>query len=424
MASRKTANARSLALQILREVLGGRGFAAERLDFHLNRQILSEADRAFCTQLVYGVLREQGYLDQVLGRYVAVKKTPAGVFLLLRLAAYQGLFLQKVPDYALVNESVALAKSRFGIPPSRLVNAVLRRLLRDREELLAEGSERFAACFPAWLVGRWRGRYGSEGARRLFEYFQAVPPVGIRVNRLRADPEALLREWGEQGVNGVRLGSGPLLSLSAYHREILAPSLAQGRISIQDPHSFRVAEAVAAQPEERGLDACAGHGGKSSAIAESVGDRLELWAHEPNPRRRAELQENFRRLGLKEPSLLASPAAAKQQGLSFDWILVDAPCSGLGTLGRKPEIRWRVREDDLPDLARQQGQILREWWPFLKPGGRLVYAVCSLEPEEGEQVLADLLKTESELRLEQAREWSPLDSPGDGFFVANLRRRE
>lgn len=414
-------SARSLALQILREVLGGHGFAAERLDQLLEKHRLATADRGLCTQLVYGVLREKGFLDQVLSSYVSVAKTPAGIHHLLRLAAYQCLNLDKIPDYAVVNESVELAKALFGVPPSRMVNAVLRKLIADRESLLKKREQGAAAAFPDWILERWRRRFSKPVLETLLQYFQGIPPVSLRVNLKKADPELLAAE-SALGPKVMRVPDTPILILDRFDREILAPFFESGKISVQDLHSYRVAEAVAALPGDHFLDACAGHGGKSAAILEAGGDAVECWVHEPAAPRLEELKENFRRLGLPKPRILDSAASARRGKKAFDRILIDAPCSGMGTLGRKPEIRWRLQAKDLPRLAAQQRKILEDWLPCLKPGGTLVYAVCSLEPEEGRALIEGFLTDHPDLSHNFTREWLPGDSPGDGFFVAGLRR--
>lgn len=419
MTRKPSPDARALALQILREVLGGRGFASERLDVLLERHRLDSADRGLCTQLVYGVLREKGFLDRVVSEYVSAAKTPSGLRHLLRLAAYQALCLDKVPDHAVVNEGVELAKRLFGAPPARMVNAVLRKLIADRRKHL-EGRHNPSGAFPEWMLERWRRRYPEATFAALTAYFNGIPPVGLRANLQKTDPERVAGKLREAGLEAARVSGTPLWTVRTLDRETLTPLLKDGEISIQDPHSYRVAEAVAAAPGETGLDACAGHGGKSAAIVEACPD-LELWVHEPASGRLAELRENFRRLGLKAPRVLASAAA--RRNLSFDWILVDAPCSGMGTLGRKPEIRWRLKPKDLDRLAAGQRAILDEWWPRLKPGGRLVYAVCSLEPEEGADLIASFSAGHPEAEVLATREWLPEGDPGDGFFVANLRRR-
>ena len=422
MKSKNPPSARALAYQITREVLGGRGYASERLDALLSRHRLSEADRGLCTQLVYGVLREKGYLDQVVSRYVSAAKTPPGLRHLLRLAVYQCLSLGKIPDHALVNESVELAKCLFGLPPSRMVNAVLRKLIADREMLLEARQNPAEGTFPDWMLKRWKANYLPAQVSRILDYFHTVPPVGLRVNLHRQGVEQVVARLKAVGQVPEAVSGTPILLLKHYDLQALGPLLEDGAISIQDPHSYRVAEAVQARLGEKGLDACAGHGGKAAVIAEAIGGSEGLWVHEPAANRLDELPRNFQRLGLAAPKVLPSSKGAVRRDLSFDWILIDAPCSGTGTLGRKPEIRWRLQEKDLARLTEQQREIVEEWLPFMKVGGRLVYAVCSLEPEEGRILIDRILAAHPNLSEVEAKTWIPGESLGDGFFVSRLRR--
>ncbi|HKY64449.1 MAG TPA: transcription antitermination factor NusB [bacterium] len=396
-------NARSLALRSLREVAQG-AFAAEAIDHALREHPLAEADRGLLTQLVYGVLRERAFLDQVLSRYVSKAKTPEALLDLLRLGAYQCLSLEKVPDYAAVHEAVELAKLKHGSGAGRMANAVLRSLLREQTEIRAKLFDGRIESYPEWMLRRWRKRYPPERLKRMLEYFAAPAPLWARVNPRKAEAA---------GAAMIELGNR---ERSSWWQEMEA-----GNISIQDPHSYEVAMAVAPKDGEKILDACAGHGGKSSALAE-IAPGMELYVHEPSPERIAQLGENFARLGIHQPTILSGPQAAADQELVFDAILVDAPCSGMGTLGRKPEIRWRLKPADLGRLAQKQRVILEGWIPRLGPAGRLIYAVCSLEPEEGRDNVATFLAGHPELRLEEERELFPEPGAGDGFYLARLAR--
>ena len=406
MAAKQASNARTLALRALREVAQG-SFASETIDQALRQRALPETERGLFTQLVYGVLRERAFLDRVLARYVSKAKTPEALLDLLRLAAYQCLSLDKVPDYAAVNEAVELAKKKYGPGAGRLVNAVLRSLLRDREELSAQGNGGRLESYPDWMLKRWRQRIPEEKLRSMLEYFAAPASLFARTNpgKISAAPEFQ--------------GSDTWLDLGHHPRERWLQWMERGQISIQDRHSHDVAMAVDPKVGERILDACAGHGGKSSALAEAC-PGAELHVHEPSTERLAELGKNFARLGLAAPTVLSSPLEAIDRGLTFDAILIDAPCSGMGTLGRKPEIRWRLKPADLPRLAAKQRSIVEEWLPSLKSEGRILYAVCSLEPEEGRDNISALLHAHPELRLEWERELWPRSGAGDGFYLASL----
>lgn len=407
MAAKQPSSARSLALRTLREVAQG-GFASESIDQILRQHPLADAERGLFTQLVYGVLRERRYLDQVLGRYVSKAKTPEALVDLLRLAVYQCLSLDKIPDYAAVNEAVQLAKLKYGPGAGRLVNAVLRRLLREQAEIAAKLAGERLESYPEWMLRRWRKRYPKDKLRGMLEYFAAPAPLWGRINRLKSGEPG-----GPPGENPLELGK--------FDRGQWLKWMESGRISIQDRHSYQVALSVEPKKGQRILDACAGHGGKSSALAEAAPD-CELFVHDTSKERLFQLGQNFLRLGLPQPETLPDHRAAIDRGLAFDAILIDAPCSGMGTLGRKPEIRWRLKPADLGRLAAKQRAILEEWLPLLKVGGRAVYAVCSLEPEEGHENVAAFLSAHAEFGLEEERELFPEPGAGDGFYVARLAR--
>lgn len=408
MVAKQASTARTLALRALRDIAQG-AFASEAIDQVLKKQDLQESDRGLFTQLVYGVLRERGFLDQVLGRYVSKAKTPEALLDLLRLAAYQCLSLDKVPDYAAVNEAVELAKKKYGPGAGRLVNAVLRRLLREPADKAEARVQEKLESYPGWMLRRWRKSHPKLRLQEMLEYFAAPAPLWAWVNSRKA---RAIEEFPN---------SETWIDLGSQRRETWLKWIREGAISIQDKHSHEVALAVGAKAGERILDACAGHGGKSSVIAMSA-PTAELYIHEPSKDRQEELRENFSRLGLSIPASLRDPLEPLDRELSFDAILIDAPCSGMGTLGRKPEIRWRLKPSDIERLAMKQRDILEEWIPSLKEGGRLVYAVCSLEPEEGRENIAALLEAHPELSLEEERELWAKPGEGDGFYLARLRK--
>jgi 16S rRNA (cytosine967-C5)-methyltransferase len=416
MPSKQPSSARGLALRTLREVSQG-AFASESIDQTLRKSLLAEADRGLFTQLVYGVLRERGYLDQVLARYISKAATPEALLDLLRLAAYQCLSLDKVPDYAAVHEAVELAKAKYGPGAGRLVNAVLRGLLRERQEIDTKLGGSRLESYPDWMLRRWRKRYPQAKLQGMLEYFAAPAALWARVNLRKTTHDALLGE--SVGIESAK-SDDALIDLGGHDRSIWLKWMEAGLISIQDRHSYRVAMAVEPHSGDSILDACAGHGGKSSAMIEAVPD-CHLFVHDPSEERILQLKENFARLGHDQPAVITGSAAAMSKGLRFDAILIDAPCSGMGTLGRKPEIRWRLKPEDLKRLALKQRAILDEWSPLLKPGGRLVYAVCSLEPEEGRENIAHFLTEHPELRLGEEWELFPAPDAGDGFYVARLQ---
>lgn len=434
-------SSRPLALTILGEVLGRGKFASDRMNHYLTVKKVSPPDRALLTQLVYGVLREKGFLDHALSVFLTKSKTPPFVENLLRLGAFQILFLEKIPDHAAVFEMVEIAKKKSGVVLGQLVNAVLRRVQEGREKLIEERGEvlaefeknptssredleklSWALSFPPWIMQRWINRYQPPQVLEMGKNFNNVPPYYLRVNQLKTSPEEILPSLSQVGIQASRVGMGPMIQVKKYD-EALKTFFQDGLLSMQDLASYRVVEALEVQKDEIGLDACAGHGGKAAAMSEILGPGGKFFVHDSSPTKVQELVENFSRLGLSSPKVLANSQDAQEKGLLFDWILVDAPCSGTGTLGRKPEIRWRLRSEDLARYSKKQIQILGEWWPMLKPGGRLLYAVCSLEPEEGGEVMEAFLRDHPEANREEFLTTLPSPEPQDGFFICRLEKK-
>ncbi len=420
MASKGDANPRILAFTILQEVLEGHAYSTERIDHYLNQIPLNPPDRGLLTQLVYGVLREKGLLDHFLSKFLSLKKTPEAVLQILRLGTYQILALDRIPDHAAIFESVEMAKQLSGVKSSKLVNAVMRRIQEHREELTAE-PETWKLSLPDWMLQRWLSRYPKDQVEKLLRYFNDVQPLYLRINQKKTSMREIEETLQAKQVDYERVPGFPLLYLKR-HDELVSDLLESGKGSQQDLGSFKVVRSLNPMPGEIGLDACAGHGGKSTAIAESLGDADRFYVYDPSPARLEDLQVNFSRLKLKRPEVLSGPKQAAELDLKFDWILIDAPCSGMGTLGRKPEIRWRLKPADFRRLAKLQRGIIETWLPFLKKGGRLVYSVCSQEPEEGEDVIQEVLKDHRELTANQFVKEMPFKVRHDGFFVACLLR--
>lgn len=424
---------RSMASQILGEVLSKNKFAADRLDHHFRLHSLDPRDKALTTQLVYGVLRNKAFLDHVLFAYLSPQKTAPALQNLLRVGAYQILFLEKVPPHAILFEAVEQAKKRWGGASGKFVNAVLRRVLEGKEKIWEEASSpdpvsvedlAWRLSLPPWLLKKWNSRYSSDQLGRLAEFFNSVPPLYLRVNLKKTSVVQVSSAFEAEGLTASAVSGLPMIKINKAPEAALEPLLRRGWVSIQDLGSYRVLQSLQAVAGEVGLDACAGHGGKSSGIAEGLPEDSLPYVHEPSSVKRKELEGNFRRLGLPSPRWLSGASEAREKNLAFDWILIDAPCSGTGTLGRRPEIRWRLQPGDIKRQQKLQREILEEWLPVLKPGGRLSYAVCSLETEEGRGLIESLLAAHPELSAIQSEEFFPPDCGHDGFFLARLEKNQ
>ncbi len=412
---------------------------------------LASRDRAFCRDLVYGAVRRRNTLDWALQRFTdaAVHRWTPGVRSALRLGAYQLLYLsERVPAYAALNESVEMAKAGGRPRAAAFVNGVLRALERGRASLPwppGEGAEALALrhSHPDWLVRRWLDRWGPDQCRALLEKDNETPPLVLRVNTLRRTREELLEALRAEGVeaepspvspDGVRLASFPSLTeLKAFQ---------EGWFMVQDDAAQVVTDALDPQPGDTVLDLCAAPGGKSTHAAQRMQNRGQVLAWDVRPERIGPLRDNCARLGVSIVKTFSRDAreAGKKHKVRADRVLVDAPCSGLGILRRRPDLRWNKRSSDvLAALPRLQREILDGAARCVKPGGALVYAVCSVEPEENEGVLKEFLAARPEYRVESLAKLArgpladaltpegclrllPHKHDTDGFFIARLRR--
>jgi len=445
--------ARMLALRVLSRVERGGAYADLALGAALRATELGPADRALATELVYGTLRWRGRLDHALGAVLDrdLSRVEPRVATLLRLGAYQVLFSDHIPAASAVDQTVRCARAVGVERATGLVNAVLRRLARSADaiplpplEADPQGHLVHALSIPAWIATRWIEMLGPEEAAALAEASNAVPPLTARVNPLRTTREALLAELRTRLPAAHACARAPLgIHLGHGGDPGRDPAFREGRFTIQDESSQLVVELLAPQSGERILDVCAAPGTKTTAAAERVGEEGRVVALDRNPRRLHLVARAARRLGLANIATLEADATQGLEGVTppgaFDRVLVDAPCSGLGTLRRNPDARWRLRPEDPAQLAVTQRALLVQAARALRPGGVLVYSTCTLLAEENEAVVEAFLSESPEFRLVSEAPPEPLRDlvdaagflriwphrhGGDGFFAARLERRE
>jgi 16S rRNA (cytosine967-C5)-methyltransferase len=418
--------ARLAAFRILEQVEGG-GYSSVLLAKEEPR--LQAADRALCHELVLGVLRRQLLLDRVVEHFSQrrVESLDQGVRLALRLGLYQLRFLTRIPASAAVNESVNLVRMARLTSAAAFVNALLRRAVREPEydpaKEVSDPLEKIAieTSHPVWLIERWAKSFGIDEAAAFAGANNLVPPTSFRVVSNRAEESEVLSRLRAAGAmlesSPVAKGAWRVDGATAELRELNA----EGKIYLQDDASQLVARAVDVRPGERVLDLCAAPGGKTTLMADHAGDRALIVAADRAAKRMATIVATMRLHELEsiEPVLLDATEQLPFWKESFDKVLVDAPCSGTGTLRHNPEIRWRLAPSDFAALAEKQKRILAQAVQVLKPGGRLVYSTCSVEREENEEVIADC-----RLRpLQTIRTW-PQRGGSDGFFVATFERSD
>lgn len=442
---------REVALEVLRRVETDGAWSGVLLRHALDRAELDPAEEALAADLTLGTLRHRGELDWALSQVLRepLDSLPPAIRTVLRIGAYQLLFLDRIPPPAACWETVELAK-RVGHPGTvRLVNAVLRALAASPPRLPEDDGtpERIAlrTSHPLWLVRRWCGRFGVEEARALCEANNRTPPSSVRLNTLRGTPDQLVQALRDTGVvtePSPYLPEGRRIVAAA--REARRAAYEAGWVTPQDEGAMLVGRLVAPRPGETVVDACAAPGGKTAHLAALMENRGRIVACDVHPRKLEAVAGQCRRLGVGIVELRCLDAA--QLGDVYpqqaDRVLVDAPCSGLGVVRRRPEIKWRLRPDQLGELAARQKRILGGAAGAVRPGGLLVYSVCSVEPEEGPEVVADFLAHHPEFVPASLEGWPPdgdeasrivAGSPGtalllphrtdtDGFFVAALRR--
>jgi 16S rRNA (cytosine967-C5)-methyltransferase len=354
---------------------------------------LSLADHHLATALVLGVLRWQIWLDQQSHRFLdrPNAKLDAEVRIALRVGAFQLLHMERIPAHAAIDESVELTKQAGHRFAARMVNAVLRKLAASGRVGEVDSSE----AHPEWLVKRWRGAYGSESAHAICAYGQLEPSTTLRLADGRTEEE-LLRA-------GVVLEAGCLISAARIVLQGDVGTTAafhEGRVRFQDEGSQLIAE-IAGRGQHI-LDACAAPGGKTLVLAErNPGARIV--ANEASSQRLGRLRERLAPLGERVECRLGD-AAEIEEAAAYDLVLADVPCSGTGTLGRNPEIRHRLRAEDLPRQGARQISILRAAMRAARAKGRVVYSTCSLEPEENERALAKILEEDREVRVLSLRD--------------------
>jgi len=392
--------ARYEALRILVRVEEDRAFADIVLEHALEHARLEPRDAALCTELVYGTLRWRRHLDWRLGPHLnrPLDKLDPWVRSLLRLTAYQLFFLDRVPRWAAVDEAVSLAKIKSKRPGRpEFVNAVLRALTRatGTPALPALPIEAAAVrcSFPDWIAARWIARYGEAQAEALMLASNERPPTTIRVNTLRITRDALAARLRDEELaetrptalapEGLTVARGAVGRWSAF---------TEGWCTVQDEASMLVARLLDPQPGEVVADTCAAPGTKSTHMAELMHNRGRIIAMDPQAARLKLVGRATSRLGINiiEPHMGSAAAQVGRWRGKCDRALVDAPCSNLGVLRRNPDVKWRRTEEDLRRLQDKQKTILAAASAMVKPGGRLVYATCSLEPDENEAVVSSL----------------------------------
>lgn len=441
-------NIRLLAIKALTEINRQGAYANIVLAHYIRTYALHDLDRRFFTELVYGVIRRRNYLDAII---VALTNKPIHrlssiVVEILRLGLYQIFYMDKVPHTAAVNESVKLAK-KFVRGLSGFVNGVLRNAIRNIDDLSIDKiahdeNERIAYTYnqPLWLIQRWKREMGLSKTIGLCEWFNEQPRLIARINTLKISIEDCLIELAQSGWI---IEQHEYIKEAVYiisHRGSLSthPLVVAGKIAFMDIASMLVAHVVAPKDGDYILDVCAAPGGKTMHLAAMMHNTGHIIAGDIHEHKLALMNQNAKRLGVTnvETRLQDGRDLHDLYGQSFDKVLVDAPCSGLGILQKKLDMRWRKNEKHLDELPKLQSVILDEAAKVVKDGGILVYSTCTINHLENEDVVNHFLMTHKDFIVDDISEYlhlptsnkmlaiNPATDRMDGFFMARLRKEK
>ena len=442
----KQVSARQAAVEILLQVLRDGAYTNIAINKYLRSHELSDLDRRLLTELVYGSIKALGTIDWYLAQCVSrpLAKIEAPILNILRLGIYQILYMDKIPEAATCNEAVKLARVYSHEGSAKFVNGVLRGFLRKKDELVFPSEEEDEAGYlalkllhPRWLVKKWLQQFGREATEKLCAFNNTPAPVCLRVNTLVADRESLMKDleaagavvrpsqWSKDGIICEKLPG--LNSVFAKLKQ---------DFYIQDESSMLVAAILAPKPGEKVVDLCSAPGGKTTHIAQVMGDKGEIFAGDIHEHKIKLIEENAQRLGITIIKAQQRDASVFDEFLAgkADRVLVDAPCSGLGVLRRRAEARWRKTRAGIRPLPKLQLQILANGARYVKQDGLLVYSTCTIEPSENHYVVAAFLEQHPDWEYAGVRhpltgeivdelQLLPQVDGIDGFFICSLRHK-
>lgn len=446
-------SAREMALSVLTMVEKEGAYSNLALNYVLEKYRPGKLDRAFATELAYGVLRRKNTLDWALAQLV--KKPLSSLALpilnILRIGAYQLMFLDRVPASAACNESTEMAKKHGHAGVVRFVNGTLRSLARRKSEIEYPDFQKnpvkhiaLLYSHPEWLVKRWLSEFGPEETISICRADNEPAPNTVRTNTLRISREELSAKLKEDGLLVRETDFAPEgLNLEGFFSYSSLNSYREGLFQVQDESSLLASRALMPGPGAKVLDSCGAPGGKTTHLAQLMENRGEILAVDLHPHKLALIEESCARLGVTIVRTLAADARSLPDSLLgwADCVLVDAPCTGLGVLRRRPDARWRKEPGQIGELVRVQAEILQSAARVLRPGGVLVYSTCTITREENAGQVENFLSARDDFTAEDLSPFLPdtLDGENtykrgyvqilphrhgmDGFFMARLRKK-
>lgn len=442
--------AREEAVKIVHRVMREGAYSNIAIKQSLDESKLSRLDKALVTEIANGTLRNLTRIDWIKSQFVKKDKISPWIEDIIRCGIYQIMFLDRIPDSAVCNESAELSRKYGHEGVVRFVNGVLRNISRNKDNIeypdRTKQPVKFLSVFyshPEWMVDKWVADYGEEFAEELLKANNEAPPFTIRYNRLKLDKHQL-KEVLEKEKTAFEEGR--------YNEEALfikgtssiegKESFNKGYYQVQDESSMLVAHVVAPRPGERVLDVCSAPGGKTTHMAELMGNNGEIVARDIHPHKLKLISENCDRLGISivSPEIFDAKTLDDTSRGKFDRVLLDAPCSGLGVIRRKPDLRWKKNPDNFDELAKMQKEMLAVAAQYVAAGGVLVYSTCTINKTENIEVIRDFLSKNGDYTTESIKEYIPHElhnasteegylelfpniSGTDGFFIARMRKR-
>lgn len=424
-------NSRELAINVLYKVEFGEGYSNVTLDKELNKYDLSTVDKALASEIVYGVLTWKITLDEIIKKYssIKIKKISPWILNILRIGIYQIVFLDKIPESAAVNESVKLAKQYGHEASSRFVNAILRKIDKDEmnklleylqtKPLLEDEIISIATSHPLWMIDELLEQYDKKFVAELLNANNITPDITLRANTLRTTRDELFKLLSLKNVDckkGKLRDSVKVRKMADFGGQLF---------SVQDEAAQLACLKLDPKPGERVLDACSAPGGKTTYLAELMQNKGRVDAWDIHPHRVRLVEEAAQKLGITIIKAITKDACnyTTEYNGKYDKILLDVPCSGLGVIRKKPDIKWTRQKEDLKDLIDVQARILDTCSEYLRTGGRLVYSTCTILKQENEEQIEKFLMKHSEFSLIEKINLFPNTDETDGFFIAVLERK-
>ncbi|MCX7877229.1 MAG: 16S rRNA (cytosine(967)-C(5))-methyltransferase RsmB [Ignavibacteria bacterium] len=431
-------DARSLAVKILTRVERTDSYLDKLIDFEVrNAEFLNDYDKSLLNEICHGVIRWMRRLDWFLNGFYRGnwEKCTPDIKNAMRVALYQMLFLSKIPDFAAVNEAVEFVKKISTQRHADVVNGLLRTIIRTKNELVYPTREidevnylGIMQSHPNWMVKRWINRFGFDEAEKLAEANNKRPILTLRINTYKKNPDEVLKYFDEKGIVYRKCKYlDNFVTVRLMSKIYLDEGFQEGFYTVQDESAGLPSVLLNPSENDLILDMCAAPGGKSTHIAQITNNKAKIYSVDKYEPKIKMIRDNAKRLGFSNLEFICDdvlePAGEVLKDMKFDKVLLDAPCSGLGVLSKKPEIRWKREPEDILQLGEYQKKLLQKAGEYVKPGGVVVYSTCTTEPEENQEVVKEFLEKNPNFRVDHASKYINSELVNSDGFVETFPHR-